>query len=187
MKKRSKQFRIVVDPLSRLAGLFFKLLDILRHEVRHVHVLHHLPALFHWIQFRRISWQLLEDKPIRMNRLEMFSCRKMRRERIPNDHDLAAIILMDHRQKENHVLGVDRPLKNGETKIQLPFYRRHGDQTKPRLQFAGKMFPKQGRFADFRPTSNPSRRQGKARFINENQGDTELYEKTSASVQIFST
>lgn len=137
--------------------MFFplKMFDIIRNEVRHVHILHHLPTLFDRVQFRRVRRQLFKNKPIRMNRLEVFSCRKMRRQRIPNDHDLAAIILTNHRQKENHVFGVDCPFEdgavmpNGKTvaKIQPATLRRHRDQAEPRLGLAGKMFPEHRRLA----------------------------------------
>ena len=44
MEERGEQHRIVVDDLSNFERLCFEMLDILRNEVRHVNVLHHLVA-----------------------------------------------------------------------------------------------------------------------------------------------
>ncbi len=119
MKERRQKFRIVVDDLGGFARLRFELLDVLCNEIRHENVFHHLPALFDRVQLRRVRRQLLENEPVRTDRLEIFSCRKMRRQRIPDDHHLATVIIMDHRQEENHVLGVDPAVENRETEIQF--------------------------------------------------------------------
>lgn len=61
---------------------------------------------------------LIYSENFRPRRLEIFSCGKMRRQRSLNDHDLVAVIFMDHRQEENHVL-VHHVARNDKSKRRI--------------------------------------------------------------------
>jgi len=88
VEERWYWFLIAVTGLYCFAHLRFKLLSTHWHEIRHRHVFHVLPTLFHRIQLWRARWQILKQEPIRMGTSKTGFYRKVRRQLIKDNHHL---------------------------------------------------------------------------------------------------
>ena len=104
-------------------------------------------------------------KPIRVRFLEKHFRRKVGRKTVPHHHHLGTVIMMNARQKENHILRVRGPLERGKTKMKIMTSRTSRDEAEHRVIVTPRRLKKNRRFTDRRPGGADCRSEKNSTFI----------------------